>query len=126
MGLPVLESDLAPVCGLRHYWRYLPEKDCLTKDLKIYRSPKNEGEKLHPDFDYTVEDVICAMRDEMALTVEDVLARRTRILFLNARAAIDLAPKVAEIMTKELNKYKGWKSEQVKSFIETAQKYLVN
>ncbi len=104
----------------------LPEKDCLTKNLKIHQSPKNEGEKLHPDFDYTVGDVLCAVREEMALTVEDVLARRTRILFLNAKAAIDLAPKVADIMAEELNKYKAWKSEQVKSFIEIAQKYIVN
>jgi glycerol-3-phosphate dehydrogenase len=102
----------------------LPEKDCLTKDLKIFQSPKNEGEKIHPNFDYTVGDLLCAVREEMAQTVEDVLARRTRILFLNAKAALEIAPKIAEMMAVELGKNKMWKNEQIKSFSETAQNYL--
>lgn len=104
----------------------LPEKDCVTKDLKIYQTPKNEGKKLHPDFAYTVEDVVCAVREEMAEMVEDVLARRTRILFLNAKAAIEIAPKVAEIMKQELGKNKAWQTEQVKNFSEVAKNYLAN
>ncbi len=104
----------------------LPEKICVTHNLKIYQSPKNEGKKLHPDFAYTVGDVICAVREEMAETVEDVLARRTRILFLNARAAIDLAPQVADIMAAELGKNKTWKTEQVKAFNQIARNYLAS
>lgn len=103
----------------------LPEKDCVTKTLKIYQTPKNKGEKLHPNFEYTVEDVLCAVREEMAETVEDVLARRTRILFLNAKVALEIAPKVAEIMAKELGKNKTWKTEQVKAFQQIAENYLV-
>lgn len=103
----------------------LPEKDCVTKTLKIYQTPKNEGEKLHPDFEYTVGDVLCAVREEMAETVEDVLARRTRILFLNAKVALEIAPKIAEIMAKELGKNKTWKTEQVKAFQQIAENYLV-
>jgi len=102
----------------------LPEKNCITRDLKIYQSPKNEGEKLHPDFAYTVGDVLCAVREEMAETVEDVLARRTRILFLNARAAVELAPKIADLMAAELGKNKTWKTEQVKTFEQIAKNYL--
>lgn len=104
----------------------LPEKDCLTKDLKIYQTPENRGEKLHPDFDYTVGDVVCAVRTEMARTIEDVLARRTRFLFLNAKIALELAPQVAEIMSKELHKNETWKAEQIQTFHETVKNYLVN
>lgn len=104
----------------------LPEKDCLTKDLKIYQTPENRGEKLHPDFDYTVEDVVCAVRTEMARTIEDVLGRRTRVLFLNAKIALELAPQVAEIMSKELHKNETWKAEQIQTFHETVKNYLVN
>lgn len=103
----------------------LPEKECLTKDLKIHETPKNEGELLHLDFEYTVEDVICAVREEMARTVEDILARRLRILFLNTKVALEVAPKVAEIMAKELNKNETWKAEQVQTFHEVAKNYLV-
>lgn len=103
----------------------LPEKDCLTKDLKIHQSPKNEGEKLHENFPYMIEDVVRAVRQEMARTVEDVLARRLRILFLNAKAAIEIAPKVAEIMANELGKNDAWKEEQVQHFRELANHYLV-
>lgn len=103
----------------------LPEKDCVTKDLKIYQTPQTQGELLHPDFEYTVGDVICAVREEMARTVEDILARRLRILFLDAKAAIELAPKVAEITAKELNKNETWKAEQIQTFHEVAKNYLV-
>ena len=49
-------------------------------------------------------EVVWAARHEMARTVEDVLARRTRALFLNARAAEAMAPAVARLMAGEL----GW------------------
>lgn len=103
----------------------LPEKKCLTEDLKIYQSPKNKGEKLHESFSYTVEDVKCAVREEMAITVEDILARRTRILFLNTKIAIKLAPKIAEIMANELGKDEIWKEEQIQLFEQVAKNYLI-
>ena len=103
----------------------LPEKDCVTKELKIYQTPENKGELLHPNFPYTVEDVVSAVREEMARTIEDILARRLRILFLNAKAAIELAPQVAEIMAKELGKNETWKAEQISAFHEVAKNYLV-
>jgi glycerol-3-phosphate dehydrogenase len=79
---------------------------------------------LHPDLPYTAEDVIRAVREEMAQTVEDVLARRTRALFLNAKAAIAMAPVVAAIMAKESRKDGSWIAEQIQSFDQTAQNYL--
>ena len=62
------------------------------------------GERLHAELPYTGAEVVWAARHEMARTVEDVLARRTRALFLNARAAETMAPDVARIMASEL----GW------------------
>ena len=103
----------------------LPEVECKTKDLKIHYIPSDSGEKLHEDFVYTREDVLRAVREEMARTVEDVLARRLRILFLNAKLAIDLAPKISEIMAKELGKDDSWQAEQVRLFSEIAKQYLV-
>lgn len=83
------------------------------------------AEKLHPDYDYTASEVVWAVREEMALTVEDVLARRLRVLFLDARAAIDMAPKVAVIMAKEMGKDIDWQKNQINEFIELAQHYLL-
>lgn len=103
----------------------LPEKNCITKDLRIYQTPKSSGENLHKSFPYTIEDVVRAVREEMARTVEDVLARRLRILFLNAGTALEIAPKVAEIMADELGKDEAWKAEQLKSFNQIAKNYLV-
>jgi len=62
------------------------------------------GRKLHHDLPYTQAEVIWAVRHEMARTIEDVLARRMRALFLNARAALEMAPTVVELMAGEL----GW------------------
>ncbi|HEX8737422.1 MAG TPA: glycerol-3-phosphate dehydrogenase/oxidase [Pyrinomonadaceae bacterium] len=129
----------------------LPEKDCRTKDLKIHgfienagqfgdlavygadaleiqkliAADKSLGEKLHADLPYTFAEVVWSIRNEAARTVEDVLARRTRALFLNARAAIEIAPKVTEIMARELEKDKDWIEKQIGEFNETAEKYLI-
>ena len=61
----------------------------------------------------------------MASTVEDVLARRTRALFLNAKAAIAMAPRVAALMARELERDPGWEARQVDSFVEVAHNYMV-
>jgi glycerol-3-phosphate dehydrogenase len=60
----------------------------------------------------------------MARTVEDVLARRLRVLFLNARVAMDMAPEVARLMAAELNKDYSWQEAQVKAFSTLAEQYL--
>jgi glycerol-3-phosphate dehydrogenase len=112
------------------------DKKCTTKELKIQNSKfKNIAdivqenpefaEKLHIDFSYQKADVVNAVRNEMARTVEDVLARRTRILFLDAKAAIEISQKVAEIMADELVKDEKWIDEQVKEFKRVAENYLV-
>jgi glycerol-3-phosphate dehydrogenase len=104
----------------------LERRASVTADLPIEPpSILPDSEKLHPEFWYTQEDVIRAVRDEMARTVEDVLARRTRVLFLNAKVAIELAPKVAEIMAEELNRDQRWIERQIEDFVETANNYRI-
>jgi glycerol-3-phosphate dehydrogenase len=83
------------------------------------------GEKLDTALDYLKAEVIWGIRNEMARTVEDILARRTRALFLDARAAIRMAPGVASLMARELGKDSEWEQEQVRSFTTTAQNYLL-
>jgi glycerol-3-phosphate dehydrogenase len=62
----------------------------------------------------------------MARTIEDFLARRTRILLLDARASIEIAPVVAKLMAKELNKSRKWIKDQINNFNNIAFKYLIN
>ncbi len=83
-------------------------------------------EKLHPALSYCRAEIVWICRSEMAQTVEDILARRTRALFLNARAAVEIAPIVAEIMSIELSieEPAAWIAEQLKNFNQTAQNYL--
>lgn len=73
----------------------------------------------------TGNQVRFAIRHEMARTVEDFLARRTRCLFLDARESIRIAPLVAEIMKEELNKDDQWVSEQLTGFKSLAAQYLI-
>ncbi|MEO6049760.1 MAG: glycerol-3-phosphate dehydrogenase/oxidase [Pyrinomonadaceae bacterium] len=103
----------------------LDVRPSVTGDLKITASTEalTTTKPLHPDLPYTREDVIRAVRDEMAQTVEDVLARRTRALFLNANAAIELAPLVAEIMATELDKEDDWKTKELSDFLRIARSY---
>lgn len=83
------------------------------------------AEKLHPRLDYTVAEVVWAVREEMAQKVEDVLSRRVRMLFLDARAAIDVAEKTAKIMAKELGKDEEWIEAETQEFITLAKGYLL-
>jgi glycerol-3-phosphate dehydrogenase len=80
--------------------------------------------KLHEAFPHTGTEVVWAVRHEMARTVEDVLARRLRILFLNARVAMEMAPEVARLMAAELGQDYAWQQHQIKLFAELAQQYL--
>ncbi|NEU07232.1 glycerol-3-phosphate dehydrogenase/oxidase [Flavihumibacter sp. R14] len=84
------------------------------------------SEKLHPGMPNIKAEVIWAVRNEMARTVEDVLARRLRILFLNAKIAIDTAPIVASLMAVELKMDKEWEKDQVLAFTELARQYLLD
>lgn len=82
------------------------------------------NERLDPRLAYKKRDVVWAARQEMAQTVEDVLARRTRTLFLNAQAAIDSAPEAARLLANELGHDAAWADEQVRQFRELARGYL--
>lgn len=130
----------------------LPAKSCATKNLKIHGFDKNAErfgklavygadaanildlieenpslkERIHPRLSYSKAEIVWAARQEMAQTVEDVLARRTRALFLDARAAIEAAPIVAEILSKELGRDEKWQQEQIKIFEKVAAVYQIN
>lgn len=130
--------------------KMLPFKPCVTRNLKIhgyeqmadpdplaiYGTDRMGIKKLTVENEsweiplsgktgITPAQIIWAIRHEMALTVEDVLARRTRILFIDAQAAYNLAPKVASIMMKEMNKNEEWKESQISSFLKLSERYLL-
>ncbi|HEV8084937.1 MAG TPA: glycerol-3-phosphate dehydrogenase/oxidase [Chitinophagaceae bacterium] len=70
--------------------------------------------------------VIWAIREEMAMTVEDILSRRTRAILLDAKESLHIASVVAEIMAEEMNKDQIWIEEQVKAFSKVAKNYVIN
>lgn len=79
---------------------------------------------LHPSLPYRMSEVVWAARYEMARTVEDVLARRTRVLFLDARVAAEIAPTVARLLADELGRDEMWIQQQTRSFLELAKGYI--
>ncbi|HLT08935.1 MAG TPA: glycerol-3-phosphate dehydrogenase/oxidase [Cyclobacteriaceae bacterium] len=81
---------------------------------------------IHPKYPYTAAEVIWAARNEMAVKVEDVLSRRTRLLILDANAALEAAPRVAELMAEELGKDQAWISAELEDFDKLAKKYIIN
>ena len=131
--------------------RKLPFRPCRTKDIKIHGYLENPdrddrmyiygsdlleilklqkenpawSEKLEAGSDFTAGEVIWAVRKEMARTVDDVLARRVRVLYLDARKSIALAPRVAEIMAAELGRDREWVRNQVEEFTELARGYVM-
>ncbi len=74
---------------------------------------------------YRAGEVAWAAREEMARTVEDVLARRTRSLLLDAPASVKAAPLVAKLLAVEMGKDQKWQEEQVKEYEGLARGYIV-
>ncbi len=83
------------------------------------------GELLHPHLPYPVALVVWAARQEMARTVDDVLARRTRALLLDAQAAVEASPRVAALLAAELGRDEAWQRQQVEGFVEMAKGYTL-
>ncbi|MDR1096903.1 MAG: glycerol-3-phosphate dehydrogenase/oxidase [Tannerella sp.] len=130
----------------------LPRRPCVTKELKQHGYMEDAGadtwdyvygsdaqyisqlieedpsgaQLLCEGFTFTKAHVIWAVREEMAMTVEDVLARRVRLLFLDARAAVRVAPLVASIMAKETGEDKRWEQHQVEEFNALANNYILD
>lgn len=127
----------------------LPERECVTRQLNIHgfhgqaqhfgalsfygsdapyvqelmRHDSGLARRLSEDLPYVGAEVIWAVRKEMARTVEDVLCRRTRALFLNASAARKAAPVVASLMARELQRGSAWEARQLDDFSQTAEHF---
>jgi glycerol-3-phosphate dehydrogenase len=71
-------------------------------------------------------EVAWAIRYEMARTIDDVLARRVRLLFLDARAAIASCEKVARLLAKELDHDEAWTQNQIAEFKTIANGFLLS
>ncbi len=118
---------------------------CVTEDLHLHGHDPNTSDDhwrvygsdaatvralpggdrlLHTDLPYVEAEVRWAVRYEQARTVEDVLARRLRALLLDARAAVAMAPRAAEIMAEELGRDADWQVGQVADFTVLAEGYL--
>jgi glycerol-3-phosphate dehydrogenase len=128
----------------------LPYRECVTEQLAIHGSQPTAdfnsntyylgtdqsllqalikenpelGEKIHPDLPYSKAAIVLAIREEMCMTLEDALSRRTRSLLLDARAAISCAESVARLMAKEMGRDTEWISKQLISFNQMARHYL--
>jgi glycerol-3-phosphate dehydrogenase len=129
----------------------LETKVCVTQNMPIHGYIKNVNRKDHlyvygsdipklktiannsPELDevldsrlpYKKVEVVWGAREEMARSVEDILARRTRALLLDAKASIDMAPAVAKLLAIELGKNETWEKSQVIEFTDLAKEYLL-
>ena len=93
--------------------------------LAMAATDKRLARQLHPALPYIAAEVIWGVREEMARTLDDILSRRTRALFLNAGAAIEMAPAVATLMAEELGTGQDWIDQQLRQFKDLASKYLL-
>lgn len=97
----------------------------LVSIKKLVKENPDLGKKLHKRLSYIKAEVVWAVRNEMAMTVEDVLSRRTRALLLDARASVEMAPEVARIMAEEAGYDESWQKQQVDSYTELAKNYIL-
>src|SRR5208282_462133 len=92
---------------------------------KLIDTDPRLSEPLHAALPYVKAEVVWAARHEMARTVEDTLARRTRALFLNARAALAMAPAVADLMASDLGWDEVTRAKQLAAFCEVASNFAL-
>jgi len=128
----------------------IDDRPCVTRELPVHGSPSGRARTgplagygsdaelveqlakerpelaapLDPALPINGAQVAWAARNEMARTLDDALARRTRALFLNARAAIAMAPAAARIMARELGRDDAWQTRQVEDFKGVAAAFL--
>ena len=116
----------------------LPVRPCITDTLAIHGSGGEDeaairaltatkpewGMQLHARLPYRQADIIRGVREELCMTVEDALSRRTRSLLLDAQAAIECAPAVAALLATELGHDRDWEVRQTQAFGELAKGYL--
>jgi glycerol-3-phosphate dehydrogenase len=112
------------------------KKAAAHKDLAVYGSDASAleqlmrkrpelAEPLNPALPICGARVVWAVRHEMARTLDDALARRARALFLNARAAVAMAPAVARLMAGELRRDPSWERQQLSEFKQIAAHFIV-
>lgn len=128
----------------------LPEIECRTRQLPIHgykETPDYEAalyyygtdaagivslmeadqslrELIHPRLNFTKAEIVWAVQQEMCMTIEDALSRRTRALLLDARAAMEAAPAVGAILANEMKKDEVWIKKQIDAFNLIAKNYL--
>jgi glycerol-3-phosphate dehydrogenase len=112
-------SDALPSDRLHIYGSHAPAIRAMMKE-------PDHGKQVHPDLPYTVAEIRWICRNEMVNRLEDLLARRTRALFLDARASREMAPAVAAIMAEELNLDDAWKNEEIESYNKLTENYICN
>jgi glycerol-3-phosphate dehydrogenase len=114
----------------------LPSSNCSTKkrslnmtamDRELFQADASDTqtalERLHPELAITRRDLLYSIRFEFARTVEDLLARRTRALFIHSRAAVELAPTAANLLAQELGQDDAWVAAQIAEFNALARSY---
>ena len=94
--------------------------------LELIEKRPELKEKIHPDYPIIKGQVVWAIHNEDAKTLEDFLARRSRLLFLDAKASIACAEGVAEIFKQELNLSDEWKQQEILRFTKLAKQYLLH
>jgi len=104
---------------LRFFGSDAPAVEALIRSVPTY------GDRIHPRLRPRIGEAVWAAREEMARTVDDVLARRTRSLVLDARAAAEAAPAVAKVLAAELDRDGGWIEAQIESFSRIAEGYVL-
>jgi glycerol-3-phosphate dehydrogenase len=92
---------------------------------ELVREDAALGERLHPMLPYRKAHVVWAVRHEMARSVEDILARRTRSLLLDARASIEIAPAVAALAARELGRDAAWAQREAEAYRDLARGYTL-
>ncbi len=98
--------------------------DSVGLDKLLKESPE-WNEQIHPNLPYLKGEVIWAVRNELAITIEDVLSRRMRALLLDAKASVEMAPIVGQLLAQEFGEDEQWVVQEVKEYKALANAYIL-
>lgn len=95
------------------------------REILVAQGPKNQNVSISNKFYLSINQILYSIRHEMAITLEDIIARRARCLFLDAKETLRLLPEIAQIMAQELSRDEQWVAQELKKTEQLVKNYIL-
>ncbi len=101
-----------------------PKSNSINIDI-IGKGLYSDIDRIHPSLPYTMDDIKDIIKNELVMTIEDILCRRTRCLFLDSKATLEVMTPIGNMLKTHLDKTDEWLSEQIAAMTKLIDNYKI-